>query len=50
MLARTKFHEWILDKSLKGKGISGTMMRLRAKQKVRIMNQERVQGLAGSTS
>ena len=41
MWARTKFHEWILDKWLKGKNISWTMTRLRAKQKVRIMNQER---------
>jgi len=31
----SNLHEWILDKRLKGIGISGTMIRLRAKQMVK---------------
>ena len=45
-----RLHEWVLDKRSKGIGISGTMIRLKAKVMVQEMNPENVEGFTGSTS
>ena len=44
-----KLHEWILEKRLNGIGISGTMVRLKAKMMAKEMSPSDVAGFRGST-
>ena len=45
-----KLAEWVLDKRLNGIGLSGTMIRLKAKQMAKEMDPTTVEGFSGCTS
>ena len=46
----TKVTEWVLDKRLNGIGLSGTMIRLKAKLMAKDMPPDQVEGFTGCTS